>query len=65
MARESLETPSLAKLKFFIQRCCEPVYLSICSAKTSILKSCSQTGYFFKRLNCFDCKKRIMQLLSV
>jgi len=36
MARESLGTPSLAKLTFFIQRCCEPVHITIRSAKTLI-----------------------------
>jgi len=36
MARESLGTPSLVKLTFFIQRCCEPVHIIICSPKTLI-----------------------------
>jgi len=40
MVRESLETPSLAKLTFFIQPCCEPVHLTICSAKTLIFHRC-------------------------
>ena len=31
MARESLGTPSLVKLTFFIQRCCETVHITICS----------------------------------
>jgi len=34
MAKESLGTPSLAKRTFFIQPCCEPVQVTICSAKT-------------------------------
>ena len=29
MARERLGTPSLVKLTFFIQRCCEPVHITI------------------------------------
>jgi len=33
-------TPSLAKLTFYIQRCCEPVHITICSAKTLILHRC-------------------------
>jgi len=40
MARESLETPSLVKLKFFIQRSCEFVHINICSAKTFIFHRC-------------------------
>jgi len=40
MARESLGTPSFAKLTFFIQRCCEPVHITICSAKTLIFHRC-------------------------
>ena len=40
MARESLGTPSFAKLTFFIQRCCEPVHVTICSAKTLIFHRC-------------------------
>jgi len=40
MARESLETPSLAKLTVFIQPCCGPVHLTICSAKTLIFHRC-------------------------
>ena len=40
MTRESLGTPSLAKLTFFIQRCCEPVHVTICSAKTLIFHRC-------------------------
>ena len=33
MARERLGSPSLVKLIFFIQRCCETVHITICSAK--------------------------------
>jgi len=40
MARESLGTPSLVKLTFFIQRCCEPVHITVCSAKTLIFHRC-------------------------
>jgi len=40
MARESLETPSLVKLTFFVQRCCEPVHIIVCSAKTLIFHRC-------------------------
>jgi len=40
IARESLGTPNLAKLTFFIQRRCEPVHLTICSAKTLIFHRC-------------------------
>jgi len=40
MARESFGTPSLVKLTFFIERCCEPVHIIICSAKTLILHRC-------------------------
>jgi len=40
MAKESLGTPSLAKLTFFIQPCCEPVHVTICSAKTLIFHRC-------------------------
>jgi len=40
MTRESLGTPSLAKLTFFIQRCREPVHITICSAKTLIFHRC-------------------------
>jgi len=40
MARESLGTPSIVKLTFFIQRCCEPVLITICSAKTLIFHLC-------------------------
>jgi len=40
MARESLGIPSLVKLTFFIQRCCEPVHITICSAKTMISHRC-------------------------
>jgi len=40
MARESLGTPRLVKLTFFIQRCCEPVHITICSAKTLIFHRC-------------------------
>jgi len=40
MARESLGAPSLVKLTFFIQRCCEPVYITICSAQTLIFHRC-------------------------
>ena len=40
MARESLGTPGLVKLTFFIQRCCEPVHMTVCSAKTLILHRC-------------------------
>ena len=101
IARESLGTPNLAKLTFFIQRRCEPVHLTICSAKTLIFHRCTvfvgdraastyekykwhckqatllltgemisfltvlKHNMFFIRLNCFDCKKGIMQLFSV
>ena len=37
MGKGSLGTPSLVKLMCFIQRCCEPVHITICSAKTLIL----------------------------
>jgi len=40
MARGNLGTPSLVKLTFFIQRCCEPVHITICSAKTLIFHRC-------------------------
>ena len=40
IARESLGTPNLAKLTFFIQRRCGPVHLTICSAKTLIFHRC-------------------------
>jgi len=40
MARESLGSPSLAKRTFFIQRWCEPVHITICSAKTLIFHQC-------------------------
>jgi len=40
MARESLGTPSFDNLTFFIQRCCEPVHITICSAKTLIFHRC-------------------------
>jgi len=40
MARESLGTPSLVKLTVFIQGCCEPVRITICSAKTLIFHRC-------------------------
>jgi len=40
MARESLGIPSLAKLTLFVQRCCEPVHITICSAKTWIFHRC-------------------------
>jgi len=40
IARESLGTPGLAKLTFFIQCCCDPVHLTICSAKTLIFHRC-------------------------
>ena len=40
MAREILGTPSLVKLTFFIQRCCEPVHINVCSAKNSIFHWC-------------------------
>jgi len=40
MARESLGTLSLVKLTFFIRRCCEPVHITICSAKTLIFHRC-------------------------
>jgi len=40
LARESLGIASLAKLTFFIQRCCEPVNVTICSAKTLIFHRC-------------------------
>jgi len=40
MAKESLGTPSLAKLTFVIQRCCEPVHITISSAKTLIFHRC-------------------------
>ena len=40
MSRESLGTPSLVKLTFFIQRCCEPMLITICSAKTLIFPRC-------------------------
>jgi len=40
MARESLGTPSLVRLIFFIQRCCEPVHITICSAKTLVFYQC-------------------------
>jgi len=30
------ENPSLVKLTFFIQRCCEPVYINVCSEKNLI-----------------------------
>jgi len=40
MARRSLGTPSLVKLTFFIQRCCGPVHITICSAKTVIFHRC-------------------------
>jgi len=40
MARESLGTPNLVKLTFFIQRCCEPVHITISSAKTLIFHWC-------------------------
>jgi len=39
MARESLGAPSLVKL-CFIQRCCETVHITICSAKTLIFHRC-------------------------
>jgi len=38
MARESLGP--LVKLTFFIQRCCEPVHITICSGKTLIFHRC-------------------------
>jgi len=40
MARESLGSPSLVKLTFFIQRCCAPVHITVCSAKTLIFHRC-------------------------
>jgi len=40
MVRESLETPSLVKLTVLIQRCCAPVHITICSAKTLIFHRC-------------------------
>jgi len=40
MARDSLGTPSLVKLTFFIQRCCEPVHITICSPKPLIFHRC-------------------------
>jgi len=40
MVRGSLGTPSLVKVTFFIQRCCEPVHITICSAKTLIFHRC-------------------------
>jgi len=33
--------PGLTKLTFFIQPCCEPVHLTICSAKTFIFHRCT------------------------
>jgi len=40
MARKSLGIPSLVKLTFFIQRCCQPEHMIICSAKTLIFHRC-------------------------
>jgi len=40
MARESLGTPSVVKLTFFIQLCCEPVHITVSSAKTLIFHRC-------------------------
>jgi len=40
MVRESLGTPRIVKLTFFIQRCCEPVHTTICSTKTLIFHRC-------------------------
>jgi len=40
MAREILGTPSLVNLTFFYQRCCEPLHITICSAKTLIFHRC-------------------------
>jgi len=40
MARGSLGTPGLVKLTFFIQRCCESVHITICSAKALIFHRC-------------------------
>ena len=41
MARESLGTLSFVKLTFFIQSCCEPVHITVCSAKTLIFHRCN------------------------
>jgi len=40
MARESLGALSLVKLTFFIQCCCEPAHITICSAKTLMFHRC-------------------------
>jgi len=40
MARESLGSPILVKPTFFIQRCREPVHITICSAKSFIFHRC-------------------------
>jgi len=40
IARESLGTPSLVKLTFFIQGCCEPVHITICPVETLIFHQC-------------------------
>jgi len=42
MAWESLGTPSLVKLTFFIQLCCETVHITIFSANTLIFHRCKQ-----------------------
>jgi len=51
MARESLGNPSLVKLTFFVQRCCEPVHITICSEKTLIFQRCK-----FLLLGLWPCK---------
>jgi len=40
MARESSGTLSLVKPTFFIQRCCEPVHITISSGKILIFYRC-------------------------
>jgi len=40
MARESVGTPNFVKLTLFIKHCCEPVHITVCSAKTLIFHLC-------------------------
>jgi len=37
---ESLGTPGLVKLAFFIQRCCDSAHITFCSGKTLIFREC-------------------------
>jgi len=37
---ESLGTPGLVKIAFFIQRCCDPVHFTFCSAEILIFRGC-------------------------